>query len=67
MPTPVGVDQVYNVAIGIIPLTPSVGVTLKLTPLQVTAVIALIVAPGLNVITTVNVAPVQFPDKGVTV
>ena len=67
MPTPVGADQVYNVAIGIIPLTPSVGVTLKLTPLQLTAVIGLIVAPGFNVIVTVNMVPVQDPETGVTV
>ena len=52
---------------GIVPFTPSVGVTANGTPLQVTAVIALITAPGLSVTVNVNAAPTQLPLVGVTV
>jgi len=48
-------------------LLPLVGVALNKTPLQPTAVIALITALGFTVTVTVNVAPVQLPDNGVTV
>jgi hypothetical protein len=66
-PTPVGTDQVYVVPAGTIPFVILVGVTLKVTPLQVVVVIALMVAVGLTVIVNVNTAPVQLPDKGVIV
>ena len=46
---------------------PFVGVTVKLTPPQVVAVIALITADGFTFTVTVNVDPTQVPDVGVTV
>ena len=48
---------------GTTPFTDCVGVTVNVTPLQVTAVIAVIVALGLKVTVTVNVAPVQTPGR----
>ncbi len=65
-PVTVGADQLYNVPAGTIPFVPSVGLTVKLTPLQLTVVIAVITAVGFIVTVTVNVAPVQLPDNGVT-
>ena len=53
-PEPVGVDQLYNVPAGMIPFTPLVGVTLKLTPLQVMVVIVFTDAAGVMVTVTVN-------------
>ena len=52
---------------GTIPLTVSTGLTVNATPLQLTELIAVITAVGLTVTVTVNVAPVQLPDNGVTV
>ena len=66
-PDPVGTDHVYNVPDGITPFTTSVGVTLKATPLQVVAVIAVIVAPGLSVTIIVKADPLHEPDNGVTI
>ena len=66
-PVTLGALQLYVVPAGTIPLLPLVGVALNKTPLQPTAVIALITALGLTVTVTVNVAPVQLPDNGVTV
>jgi len=67
-PKPVGADQVYVVPAGmILPFTPSVGVTVKVTPLHVVVVIALIVAPGLMVTTKLNAGPVHTPEIGVTI
>ena len=45
-----------------------VGVTVKVTPLHVIAVIAVITADGLTVTVTLNTAPAQPPvtDVGVT-
>ena len=65
-PVTIGVDQLYKVPDGIIPLVPSVGVMLKLDPLQITAVNALTVAFGFTVTVNANTAPVQLPDTGVT-
>jgi hypothetical protein len=45
---------------------PSVGVTTNATPLHVTVVIAFTSGVGFNVTITVNAAPVQLPDNGVT-
>ena len=53
-PIPVGTDQVYRVPAGITPLVPSTGVTLKLTPLQVTVVIGVTIAVGSTVTVRVN-------------
>lgn len=63
-PVPVGVDQVYKVPAGTIPLVPFTGITVKLTPLQIVVVMALILATGL--IATINVNGVAFPQLGVT-
>ena len=65
-PEPVGASHVYVVPVGIIPFTPSVGVTTNVIPLQVTVVIAAIEAAGLMVTVTVNTDPVQTPEIGVT-
>ena len=62
-----GADQVYKVPAGTIPLIPFVGVTVKLIPLQVIAVIAVTDAVEFTVTVTVNIAPVQLPDNGVTI
>ena len=51
---------------GTIPLIPSVGVKLKLEPLQVIVVISEITAIGLMVTVTENTVPVQLPVTGVT-
>ena len=48
-------------------MIPSVGVTLKEIPLQVVVEMELTVAVGFNVTVTVNIAPVQAPEVGVTV
>ncbi len=61
-----GADQLYNVPDGITPFVTFVGVTVNNTPLQVTPVIAVIDADGFTVTVTVNVAPVQLPERGVT-
>jgi len=66
LPVNDGTPHVYLVAIGTIPFVPSVGVTTNATPLHVTAVIALTSGVGFNVTITVNAAPVQLPDNGVT-
>ena len=62
-----GALHAYVVPAGTMPFVIFVGVTTKLTPLQVTAVIAVITAVGLIVTVTVNTAPVQLPLVGVTV
>jgi hypothetical protein len=54
------------VAIGTIPLAPLFGVTTNGTPLHVTVVIAVTSGVGFKVTITVNTAPVQLPDNGVT-
>jgi hypothetical protein len=66
VPVNPGSLHVYLVAIGTIPLAPLFGVTTNGTPLHVTVVIALTSGVGFNVTITVNAAPVQLPDNGVT-
>ncbi len=66
-PVTVGANQLYKVPTGTIPFVPSVGLTVNATPLQLIVVIAVTTAVGLTVTVTVNVAPVQLPDNGVTV
>ena len=51
---------------GTIPLVTLVGVTTNPTPLHVTVVIAATSGVGFSVTITVNVAPTQAPDVGVT-
>ena len=45
----------YRVPVGTTPLTPSVGVALNITPLQVVVLIGVMIPIGLIVTTTVNV------------
>ena len=66
-PVTTGALHAYVVPAGTMPFVIFVGVTVKLTPLQVTVVIAVITAVGLIVTVTVNTAPVQVPLVGVTV
>ena len=66
LPVNVGAFQLYLVNNGTIPFVPSVGVTTNGTPLHVTVVIAFTSGVGFNVTITVNAAPVQLPDNGVT-
>jgi hypothetical protein len=66
VPVNPGSSHVYLVAIGTIPFVTLVGVTTNATPLQVTVVIAVTSGVGFNVTITVNAAPVQLPDRGVT-
>jgi hypothetical protein len=66
LPVNDGNPHVYRVAIGTIPLAPLFGVTTNGTPLHVTVVISVTSGVGFNVTITVNAAPVQLPDNGVT-
>jgi hypothetical protein len=66
VPVNPGSFHVYLVNSGTIPFVEFVGVTTNGTPLQVTVVIAVTSGVGFNVIITVNAAPVQLPDNGVT-
>ena len=65
-PVPVGVDQVYVVAAGTIPLVTLVGVIAKITPLQVVVLIGVMDATGLIFIVTLNTVPIQLPEVGVS-
>ena len=66
LPVVPGVDQLYVVPTGTIPLVTFVGVTVKITPLQLTVVIKLITAAGFKVTVKENTAPIQLPLVGVT-
>ena len=66
LPVVDGTDQLKVVPAGTMPLTPLVGVTLKVVPLQITALIAVIAGVGLIVTVTLNTKPVQLPVIGVT-
>ena len=57
-PVTIGADQLYNVPAGTIPLVLFTGVALKVTPLQVVAVIGVITAVGFKVNVKINDAPV---------
>jgi hypothetical protein len=67
VPVNVGTLQLYKPFIGTIPFVPFVGVTTNGTPLHVTVVIAVTSGVGFNVTITVNAAPTQLPDLGITV
>ena len=62
----VGSDHVYKVDCGTIPLVLFTGDTTNGTPLHTTLLIALTSGVGFSVTITVNAAPVQLPDNGVT-
>ena len=66
-PVTVGTDQLYNVPEGMIPLVLSVGDKINGIPLQLTSVKLLTLAFGETVTVTVNGAPLQEPDNGVTI
>ena len=65
-PVTEGIDQLYNVPAGTIPLRVLVGVTINEAPLQIVVVIVLIATEGLTVTETVKPEPVQAPETGVT-
>ena len=67
LPVTLGALHAYVVPAGTMPFVPFTGVTLKNNPLHVVFVIALIEAFAFTVTVTVNGAPVQLPDSGVTV
>jgi hypothetical protein len=67
VPVNVGTPQLYKLAIGTMPLVPFDGVTTNGTPLHVTVVIAFTSGVGFSVTITVNAAPTQLPDFGITV
>ena len=67
LPVILGVDQLYVVPEGTIPLVISKGVIVKDIPLQVAVAIGFTDATGLMVAVTVKLAPLQDPDVGVTV
>ena len=67
-PVTTGKGQLYVVPAGtIFPPTPSTGVTVKPVALHVAGVCDVTNGFGFIVTVTVKVAPVQVPDKGVTV
>lgn len=68
-PDVVGTPQLYVMSEGTIPSVTSTGLTLKLPPLQIAAVLLLTAGVGFTVTVTVNVEPVHGPagDCGVTV
>ena len=67
VPVITGAFQLYVVPAGTTPSMPLVGLATNVAPLQIALVMAFIAGLGLTVIDTVNVAPVQLPDTGVTV
>ncbi len=67
VPENVGSFQLYKLLIGTIPFVTLVGVTTNATPLHVTVVIAVTSGVGLSVTITVNAAPTQLLDCGITV
>ena len=62
-----GADHAYVVPAGTIPLVPFTGVNVNNTPVQLTVVIAVILAFAFTVTVNVNDEPVQLPLNGVTV
>ena len=66
-PAPDGAAHVNVVPAGTTPLIPFAGVTTKASPLHSLLSIDVSAGVGLIVTSTVNVAPVQIPDNGVTV
>jgi hypothetical protein len=67
MPTTEGAVHEYVVPVGTIPLVVFAGVDVNVPSLQIVAVIADTAGFGLTVTVTVNVAPTQVPEVGVTV
>ena len=65
-PNTLGADQLYKVPTGTIPLVPFVGVTVNVTPLHVTVLIAVITAVGFNVTVNVKAALAPHVVLGIT-
>ena len=61
-----GADQLYNVPAGTIPFAPLTGDDVNITPLQVTALIGVMLAPGLRVTVNVKERLAPQPVLGVT-
>ena len=66
VPEYVGTSHLYITSCGTMPFVPSVGVTVNVVPLQITALIGLTSGVGFTNTVTVNIAPSQIPDFGVT-
>ena len=62
----VGIPQLYVVNCGTMPLVLLTGEETNRTPLQVTVLIGLTSGVGFTNTVTVNIAPSQLPDFGVT-
>ena len=65
-PVPAGVDQLYVVPAGTVPIVPFTGVVLNIAPEHTVVLIAVILACGFIVTVTLNTAPVTPFDNGVT-
>lgn len=66
-PVITGAPQLYVILAGTMPFVPFKGVEVNVSPEHIVAVMLEIAGIGLTVTVTVNVAPVQLPDSGVTV
>ena len=66
VPEYVGTPQLYTASCGTMPFVLSVGVTVNVVPLQITALIGLTSGVGFTNTVTVNIAPSQLPDFGIT-
>ncbi len=66
-PDRTGIVQVYVVPEGTTPSVRLAGVIVNVLPLQIVEAWLFIAGIGLTVTVTVNVAPVQLPEIGVTV
>ena len=66
VPDTLGINQLYTVLPGTMPLPGFVGVTTKVTPLHTVVLIGVTSGVGFTYTVTVNIAPTQFPDFGIT-
>lgn len=66
-PEPVGANQLNVVPVGITPLVPFAGVTVKVAPVHTLVVIAVIAGVGFTTIVNVCTIPLQVLETGVTV
>ena len=66
IPVTLGADHEYVVPDGTLSV-PSTGVTVNISPEQITSVVFAMFGTGSTVTVTVNVLPVHVPETGVTV
>ena len=66
LPVTLGALHAYVVPAGTMPFVPFTGVTLNNVPVTTVVLISVIVATGLIFTATVNDAPAQLPDTGLT-